>query len=1211
MNGTAVSPISEESPLWSTIRHQIHATRSYWRRVELTKNLSRFGVIVLSLGFVMLAADHWTNLPNWLRLACAVTWVVVALGSLYWHIIRPLRTPYSDARVAVHIEKAYPELQNRLVTAVQISQDTNGTSPAFAREVIRDTAHVCSQVQVREAVDVRPMQVSLIAFLALLVFTLVYGVFFTQQFFTSAKRLLMPKAAIAPAYATTVAVDPGNTQLPPGVNFGIKATVSGKPVTQVILEYQFGKGAFQQESMEATAEKVFRWEFPKVLEDVTYLVKAGDYISPKYLAKVVLRPALSSFKFSLQYPEYTGLKPKEFDAKSGDLSAPVGTKVAFTLDASKPLESALFAMAGRETPLTLRGKQQAAGEFAVTADETYSIALRDTDGISNEPVATYSVKAIPDELPTVEISLPGEDVIVAPQDKVSIRLGASDDYGLRQVRLRWCFAGEEHALKTFQSWDVAGAEKKSNHEYVLDVAKTDFKPGQSITYFAEAVDNNPNEGGQIGVSQRLRIDFVSAAQKAGKLEEREFAAKAQLAKIIEMQEANREVARGAQKQAAAGQAQGLPVAAIGGKQVEIRKETVDLTSSLDVSLLSSKPTLEGLAAREMLEAVRVFQDLEGKAEVATLDKGLQAGIAIQTTILDKLQSLLSKLGEERRAQEMMSLLRSIDEIIDAQKKVRDETHTSGDAPGADGWKDLVSQENRIYVSTGEYQTSLEQKSTELTQSNPELAKKFTAIQQEITTSKVIALMKGVEKELGGQAPKSTVPNQEQIIAKLEAINQMLKDAVVATAKDEADKLKTQLAKLGPKLEKLEALQAAILEKTKEIAKRQDETVKDLSRQELSELAKVQAKVANVVESIANDLGLLPDYDATNHLNSKMREIWEDVKASQLAKDQGATEIAVGRDESILNAMKQAGERVKDLEMWLINTPDSVVWNLENFGKDELPDKMPMVDLPDELDDIIGDLIDQENELFDKMQDKTSNWATPDGEMGWDISEGPMPNFSAKGKTGNQLPNDSEMTGRSGAGRTGRSSGELVENYAKDVGGRDKIPARMTKDPFQKGVVEEENPNTKSHGTGGGKASGFGNEGLTGSTKPVDMQSWQRMATEQEKIRKNAEQLEMALKMLQLPTGELKASIDAMRRVEQKVQDADVQGLKTEQVVVMHKLNNTYRALTGTTTVSFDSTMQLPDEMRQQILDARSTSFQPEYQELVEDYFKSLSEAVTK
>src|SRR5205814_10473331 len=120
-----------------------------------------------------------------------------------------------------------------------------------------------------------------------------------------------------------------------------------------------------------------------------------------------------------------------------------------------------------------------------------------------------------DETPTVEILLPGEDLIAAPQDKISIRVAATDDYGLKQVRLRWFYAGEEHSVKSFQNWEIKDRARKTNQEYALDVSAAGFKPGQSILYFAEAIDNNPSEGGQVGVSQRLRIDFVTAAQKTG------------------------------------------------------------------------------------------------------------------------------------------------------------------------------------------------------------------------------------------------------------------------------------------------------------------------------------------------------------------------------------------------------------------------------------------------------------------------------------------------------------------------------------------------------------------------------------------------------------------------------------------------------------------------------------------------------------------------
>ena len=69
--------------------------------------------------------------------------------------------------------------------------------------------------------------------------------------------------------------------------------------------------------------------------------------------------------------------------------------------------------------------------------------------------------------------------------------------------------------------------------------------------------------------------------------------------------------------------------------------------------------------------------------------------------------------------------------------------------------------------------------------------------------------------------------------------------------------------------------------------------------------------------------------------------------------------------------------------------------------------------------------------------------------------GPISNFSAKGKTGNTLPDGSDVTGRSGEGRTGKSHGELVEDTARgNLGGR-KTPTRITKEPFEQQYVKEQ------------------------------------------------------------------------------------------------------------------------------------------------------------
>ncbi len=62
-------------------------------------------------------------------------------------------------------------------------------------------------------------------------------------------------------------------------------------------------------------------------------------------------------------------------------------------------------------------------------------------------------------------------------------------------------------------------------------------------------------------------------------------------------------------------------------------------------------------------------------------------------------------------------------------------------------------------------------------------------------------------------------------------------------------------------------------------------------------------------------------------------------------------------------------------------------------------------------------------------------------------------MNAQGVTGNQLPNTSEIGGGSGEGRTGKSTGEYVEDKAVGKGGR-RTPTRLTPEPFQKGQVSD-------------------------------------------------------------------------------------------------------------------------------------------------------------
>ncbi len=140
----------------------------------------------------------------------------------------------------------------------------------------------------------------------------------------------------------------------------------------------------------------------------------------------------------------------------------------------------------------------------------------------------------------------------------------------------------------------------------------------------------------------------------------------------------------------------------------------------------------------------------------------------------------------------------------------------------------------------------------------------------------------------------------------------------------------------------------------------------------------------------------------------------------------------------------------------------------------------MAELPKQLQDMIGDLMDKEEDLTEDMESTGSKFADSLNKgAGWDAADGPISNMSAQGVTGNQMPKNDEIQGRSGEGREGRTSGEIVGAEAEGKGGR-RTPTRMTRRPFSSGQVKDKIARMPAGGaTGGGKKGGFGGEGLEG------------------------------------------------------------------------------------------------------------------------------------
>ena len=328
------------------------------------------------------------------------------------------------------------------------------------------------------------------------------------------------------------------------------------------------------------------------------------------------------------------------------------------------------------------------------------------------------------------------------------------------------------------------------------------------------------------------------------------------------------------------------------------------------------------------------------------------------------------------------------------------------------------------------------------------------------------------------------------------------------------------------LQEFRRSQERILRRTRTLL---DRTPEDLTAEEeaiLGELAREEAKWAEFFKEKLTDFSKLPFQDfADGSLAEEFNEVFQEVQLAADALYKKNIELAVPQEQA---GIENAEELIHNLERWLADMPDHLKWSME---EPPAPADVALAELPAELEDIVGELLDREDAMTEDVEDLTSSWLDSlDKGAGWTAMDGPISDMSAKGVTGNLLPNQQEVGGRAGEGRTGRSHGQMVEETAEGKKGRE-TPTRLSPSPFEPGSVEDSSTAETGGATGGGKLSGFAPDGLRGPAPPPRLEGMARLAGKQAAIRQEAETLALRLRAYSLPSGDLELSVNAMRRLE--------------------------------------------------------------------------------
>ncbi|MFG0335168.1 MAG: hypothetical protein ACF8TS_17565, partial [Maioricimonas sp. JB049] len=404
------------------IRRVLDDLRGRIRRYVLIEGLSVLIVLAAVLFWLGLVADviHFDvrklELPAWFRLGYLILAVGVLLAVLVMWVLPPIVRRLRRRSLALLLEKRFPTLSDRLITAVEFgetAESSSGLGGAMLEKTIDSASRDVEQLNLNTVFDPRPLRRWMTAATILLASVVVFGVTNASAMTRWANAYLLQQDDYWEPYrrsamSVKVVAQPGERirefdenfeyRHPRGADLYILAEVpAGKDVPdRVEMQYRsYGNTGSSRGTvgMSALGDGEFRHVLARVIDEHQLWVTGGDFINREpYRIVIVDPPRLDQIVLDCEYPAYTGMNAfadKERPVQGTQISLPLETKFTFRGVANKRLRRVhirsdhvdiSFGYAGPETDeldgqMTVRGSEEGGERVIPLSAETVASFL--------------------------------------------------------------------------------------------------------------------------------------------------------------------------------------------------------------------------------------------------------------------------------------------------------------------------------------------------------------------------------------------------------------------------------------------------------------------------------------------------------------------------------------------------------------------------------------------------------------------------------------------------------------------------------------------------------------------------------------------------------------------------------------------------------------------------------------------------------------------
>ena len=426
----------------------------------------------------------------WISQTLKYVWIALVL----WLIIKFEKRLINSLQAAKEIDKSCSFDDDRITNAYEMITDPPEGNKLIIETYLTETSR---QIYSLKPLLNKKLFNKSLFYISIIIISLLFQLIITNgQIINSFTNFLRHKKPIE-IFQQTIELTPGNINVSSGTSVNVRVLNRFEQANYFIF-YKFEETWRSESLIEGNRQ------FNNIDRSFDYYITNQWASSDTFKINVLDDPNVKRISLKYTYPSYINRRTELINNSDGIISVPQFTEIEMIIETPESVNEANIVFSDRSfIKMDNYGRDSWIVTFTPTESINYHFSLIDQLGNTNQ-IIHRSINIIKDQTPLIDFIYPAKDTLMTQNNLFETRLAASDDYGLRNLRIFYQI--NQNPVRDTLLFRQSSLNFVTL-AYVFDFRKTPLFPVDEVTYWAEIFDNSPLN--QKAETRRFKLRFPS------------------------------------------------------------------------------------------------------------------------------------------------------------------------------------------------------------------------------------------------------------------------------------------------------------------------------------------------------------------------------------------------------------------------------------------------------------------------------------------------------------------------------------------------------------------------------------------------------------------------------------------------------------------------------------------------------------------------------